>query len=161
MGRTMRGKKSDQLFVAEFIQRCTSSGIETPDAIVEYAKLLIKGIDEEIREIEKKKITRSKLLDVILTFEKRAKSTSEDAKFLSFFKLEYPLMCKFICDTVKKQPIEIGEKFQALGSGESDPTMRFSIKQLLECKVLSRTGNQVGPGERFDEYMTFVLHEVK
>lgn len=157
----MRGKKSDQVFVAEFIQRCAVSGIETPNAIVEYAKLLIKGIDDDIREIEKKKITRSKLLDVILTFEKQTKSTSEDAKFLSFFKLEYPLMCKFVCDVVKKGPIEVGEKLQALGSGENDPTMRFSIKQLLECKVLTRVGNQVSRGERFDEYMTFVLHEAK
>lgn len=157
----MRGKKSDQVFVAEFIQRCAVSGFETPDAIVGYAKVLIEKVDEEIREIENKKIFRSKLLDVILTFEKQTKSTSEDAKFLSFFKLEYPRMCKFICDIVKKSPIEVGEKMQALGSGENDPTMRFSIKQLLECKVLSRVGNQVGRGERFDEYITFVLHEDK
>jgi hypothetical protein len=50
---------------------------------------------------------------------------------------------------------------QALGSGENDPTMRFSIKQLLECKILSRAGNQVSRGDRFDEYMTFVLREDK
>jgi len=157
----MRGKKSDRVFVAEFIQRCAVSGFETPDSIVEYAKTLIKNIDEEIREIEKKKITRSKLLDVILTFEKQTKNTSEDAKFLSFFKLEYPIMCKFVCDIVKKGPIEVGEKLMPLGAGESDPTMKFSIKQLLECKVLSRVGSQVSRGERFDEYMTFVLHEAK
>jgi hypothetical protein len=48
-----------------------------------------------------------------------------------------------------------------LGSGENDPTMKFSIKQLLECKVLSRANNQVNRGERFDEYMTFVLREGK
>ena len=157
----MRGKKSDQVFVAEFIQQCAVSGFETPDSIVEHAKTLIKNIDEEIKEVEKKKLTRSKLLDVILTFEKQTKSTSGDAKFLSFFKLEYPLMCKYVCDIVKKGPIKVGEKLMPLGAGESDPTMKFSIKQLLECKVLSRVENQVSRGERFDEYMTFVLHEVK
>ncbi len=157
----MRGKKSDQTFVAEFISECVQHGIETPDEIIRDAKKKIEQIDQEIRAIEAKKILRSKLLDVILTFEKQIKTTSEDASLLPFFKLEYPLMCKFICDIVKKKPIEIGEKMQALGSGENDPTMRFSIKQLLECKVLSRAGQQVSRGERFDEYMTFVLREGK
>jgi hypothetical protein len=157
----MRGKKSDQAFVAEFISECIQHGIETPEEIIGDAKKKIEQIDQEIRAIEAKKILRSKLIDVILTFEKQTKSTSEDAKFLSFFKLEYPLMCKFVCDIVKKGPITVGEKLMPLGAGESDPTMKFSIKQLLECKVLSRIENKVDRGERFDEYMSFVLHEVK
>lgn len=157
----MRGKKSDRAFVAEFISESIQHGIETPAEIIRDAKKKIEQIDQEIKAIEAKKILRSKLLDVILTFEKQTKSTSEDAKLLSFFKLEYPLMCKFVCDIVKKGPIEVGEKLMPLGAGESDPTMKFSIKQLLECKVLSRTGNQISRGDRFDEYMTFVLHEAK
>lgn len=157
----MRGKKSDQMFVAEFIAESVRNGIETPAEIVRDAKKKIEQIDEEIRAIEAKKILRSKLLDVVLTFEKQIKETSEDAKLLPFFGLAYPRTCKFICDIAKKHSIEIGEKFQALGSGESDPQMRFSIKQLLECKVLHREGNQVTRGERFEEYMTFVLREAK
>jgi hypothetical protein len=161
MERLMRGKKSDQVFVAEFISDAVQRGIETPIEIVQDAKRKIEQIDEEIRAIEAKKILRSKLLDVILTFEKQMKETSEDAKLLPFFKLAYPYTCKFICDIAKTHSIEIGEKFQVLGSGESDPQMRYSIKQLLECKVLQREGNQVMRGERFDEYMTFVLREAK
>lgn len=157
----MRGKKSDQTFVAEFIESSIQNGITTPGEMVQKAKEIIEQIDREIKAIEERKALRSKLLDVILTFEKQTKTTSEDASLLPFFKLEYPLMCKFICDIVKKKPIEIGEKMQALGSGENDPTMRFAIKQLLECKVLSRVSNQVNRGERFDEYMTFVLREGK
>lgn len=157
----MRGKKSDREFVAEFISESIQKGIETPDEIVREAKKQIADIEEEIRAVEAKKVLRSKLLDVILTFEKQAKETSQDAKLLSFFKLDYPGSCKFICDIVKKQPIDIGEKFQLLGSGENDPHMRHSVKQLLECKVLFRVGNQITRGERFDEYMTFVLREGK
>lgn len=157
----MRGKKSDRAFVAEFISESVQHGIETPAEIIQDAKNKIAQIDREIKAIEAKKILRSKLIDVILTFEKQTKSTSEDAKLLSFFKLEYPLMCKFVCDIVKKGPIEVGEKLMPLGAGESDPTMKFSIKQLLECKVFSRVGSQIGRGDRFDEYMTFVLHEAK
>jgi hypothetical protein len=157
----MRGKKSDRAFVAEFIETSIQNGITTPSEMVQKAKEIIEQIEREIKAIEERKSLRSKLLDVILTFEKQTKSTSEDAKFLSFFKLEYPAMCKFICDIVRKHPIEVGEKLMPLGSGENDPTMKFSIKQLLECKVLNRAGSEVGQGERFDEYMTFVLHEVK
>jgi Fic family protein len=101
----MRGKKSDQTFVAEFISECVQHGIETPDEIIQDAKKKIEQIDQEIRAIDAKKILRSKLIDVILTFEKQVKTTSEDAALLPFFKLEYPGMCKFICDIVKKKPI--------------------------------------------------------
>jgi hypothetical protein len=157
----MRGKKSDQAFVAEFISEAVQHGIETPEEIVRDAKKKIEQIDEDIRAVEAKKILRSKLVDVILTFEKKSKETSETAKFLSFFKLDYPGHCKLICEWVKNKPIDIGEKFQVLGTGENDPHMRYSIKQLLECKVLSRVGSQVMRGERYNEYMTFVLREVK
>lgn len=155
----MRGKKSDQVFVAEFISEAVQHGLETPAEMVQDAKKKIAQIDEEIKAIEAKKILRSKLLDVVLTFEKQMKETSEDAKLLPFFRLAYPSMCKFICDIAKKHPIEIGSSFQLMGSGERDPTARYSIKQLLECKVLQREGNHVTRGERFDEYMTFVLRE--
>jgi hypothetical protein len=157
----MRGKKSDQAFVAEFISEAVQRGIETPEEIIRDAKKKIKQIEEEIRAVEAKKILRSKLLDVVLMFEKQTKETSSDAKLLSFFKLDYPGHCKLICECVKTKPIEIGEKFQVLGSGENDPHMKYSIKQLLECKVLSRNGNQVMRGDRYDEYMTFVLREDK
>lgn len=157
----MRGKKSDQAFVAEFISEAVQRGIETPEEIIQDAKKKIAQIEEEIRAIEAKKILRSKLLDVVLMFEKQTKETSNDAKLLSFFKLDYPHHCKLICEWVKSKPIDIGEKFQVLGSGENDPHMKYSIKQLLECKVLSRNGNQVTRGDRYDEYMTFVLREGK
>lgn len=157
----MRGKKSDQAFVAKFISEAVQRGIETPEEIIQDAKKKIAQIEEEIRAIEAKKILRSKLLDVVLMFEKQTKETSNDAKLLSFFKLDYPHHCKLICEWVKSKPIDIGEKFQVLGSGENDPHMKYSIKQLLECKVLSRNGNQVTRGDRYDEYMTFVLREGK
>lgn len=157
----MRGKKSDREFVADFISESIQRGIQTPEEIVNEAKKQIASIEEEIKAVEAKKVLRSKLIDVILTFEKQAKETSQDAKLLSFFKLDYPSSCKFICDIVKKQPIEIGQQFQLMGSSERDPHMRHSVKQLLECKVLFRVGNQISRGERFDEYMTFVLREGK
>jgi hypothetical protein len=157
MGQRMRGKKTDPVFISQFIQESVQSGMETPDQIVQRAKNMIEQIDEEIKAIETKKVVRSKLLDVIASFEKQSKDKTEEAKLLPLFKLSYPHMCKYLCEIVEKSPIEIGTNLQVLGCGESDPTMKFSIKQLLEYKVFVRIGNRVSRGERFDEYMKFVL----
>jgi hypothetical protein len=156
----MRGKKTDPLFVSQFIQESVQGGAETPDQIIARAKKIVEQIDEEIRAIEGKKIKRSKLLDVISSFEKPTKNKTEDAKLLTFFELEYPDTCKFLCKMIRKCPIDINSKtLQQLGSGDSDPHMKFSIKQLFECKVLARVENTIVCGERFDEYMKFVLRE--
>lgn len=156
-GCRMRGKKADPVFISQFIQESVQSGMETPDQIVQRAKNMIDQIDEEIRAIEIKKAIRSKLLDVIASFEKQTKDKSEEAKLLPLFDLEYPHTCKFLCEIVQKGPIVVGEKLQPLGSGETDPQMKFSIKQLLERKIFSRIGNNITRGERFDDYMKFVL----
>lgn len=155
----MRGKKSDPEFISQFIQESVREGCETPEQIVKRAKSRIEQIDEEIRAMEAKKIVRSKLLDVINSFEKPVRDKTEEAKLLPFFKFEYPNTCKFLCGIVKDSPLDVNKlSLQPLGSGDSDPQMRFSIKQLLECKVFARVDNQIVCGELFDEYMK-LLHE--
>lgn len=150
----MKGKKSDPVFVAEFIRTSVDLGVVTPDDIVARAQNLITKIDEEIRAVEISKKTRAKLLDVISAFENHRKDRAEEMKLLSFFSLEDQRTCKFICDMVKIKPLSAEEQ-------QLDPDARFAIKQLLEAQVLSRTQDQIGRGERFDEYMTFVLREDK
>jgi len=157
----MRGKKSDQAFVAQFIAEAVQHGIETPEEIIKDAKKKIEQIDEEIKAVEAKKILRSKLLDVILTFEKQIKTTSDNAKFLPFFDLEYPAQCKEICDLLKSGVSMIPINSWRTQYMEDGATIKFCYKQLLERKILSRKGDNLIRGERFDEYMTFVLREVK
>lgn len=149
----MRGKKSDPEFITHFIQESVQEGLETPDQIVQRAKKMIECIDEEIRAIETKKIKRSKLLDVVLSFEKITKDKSKEAKLLPFYKLEYPDVCKTLCKIVRIKPLTIDQKM--------DPNQRFSIKQLIECKVLSRdvVKDELVQGEHFDEYLKFILRE--
>lgn len=150
----MRGKKTDPKFVSDFIQECvTKLGIYSSDEIVNHAKIIIASIDNEIKMIEKKKVTRSKLLDVISAFEKTKKDKTHEAKLLTFFDLQYPKICSQICKSM-------------MSSGQydlddiKDPEILFCIKQLLEIKIVARTGNNLVPGDRFNEYITFVLHEV-
>jgi secreted Zn-dependent insulinase-like peptidase len=150
----MRGKKADPVFISQFIQESVQSGMDTPDQIVQRAKDMINQIDEEIRAVEIKKATRSKLIDVIASFEKQTKDKSQEAKLLPLFDLEYPETCKYLCEIIEKQPIPADPK---LYSTVNDPKNIFAVKQLLERKVIAREGNQLIRGERFDDYMKFVL----
>jgi len=54
------------------------------------------------------------------------------------------------------------KKFSVLStnlSGEVTPDVRFSIKQLIEARVIRRFDDQLSQGERFVEYMTFIGDE--
>jgi hypothetical protein len=150
----MRGKKLNPEFVSAFISKCLRQGIITTSAIVEAAKLDIQDIDDKIIEAEKLKMTRSKLLDVILTLEKPEPKT-EEAKLLPFFQLQLPGVCKFLCDMVKAAPISI----TIVSSDELDEDAKFCFKQLMEQRIVARTGNFVVQGEKFNDYMEFVLRE--
>jgi hypothetical protein len=157
----MRGKKSDPEFVSRFIQDAVRDGVETSSAIVDRAKKMMEQIDEEIRIIENKKVVRSKLLDVIASFEVPVKDKTEDAKLLPFFDLKYPMICKEICDELyeaKAIPIlswMVGWKYERIAE------LNFCIKQLIEAKIITRIGDQMLFGERFEEYFSFVLNESK
>lgn len=156
----MRGKKSDPEFVSKFIQESVQAGCETPEQIVNRAKTQIEQIDAEIRSIEAKKATRSKLLDVIIGFEKPVKDKSEDAKLLPFFEFKYPEQCKNICWCLKHEADTLPVNSWAASPMGPDATEHnFSVKQMLEAKVIDRVSDVIIRGERFDEYWKFVLRE--
>jgi hypothetical protein len=152
----MRGKKSDPEFVSGFITKCIRQGIAVPNDIVQAAKAEIKIIDDKIKETEMLKATRSKLLDVIATFDKPANKT-EEAKLLPFFKLQYPQICRKICKHI------VDLSFNSVYSviGLKDPEVLFCIKQLIEAKIIARVDDYLVRGDKFDEYLKFVLCEVE
>ena len=154
----MKGKKVDSEFLSEFISQCITSGFETPEQIVNYAKSLVTNIDEEIKKVEQQKITRSKLLDVINTFEKPQKSNrSEEIRALSFFQIQNSQICKFICDHIKNSAIAIKTLYDGTYS-ESD--ILFCVKQLLEHKIIHKTGDHLLRGDLYSEYLKFVFKDM-
>jgi len=151
----MKGKKADPQFIAEFISKCVSLGYETATDIVSHAKNMIKEIDEQIKEIDVKRITRSKLLDVVDAFDKQQKDKSEDEKVLPFYKLDNKTICKYVCDRVRKYPAQFHRK-------ELDPDTKFAIKQLIECKILDRDINgDITKGLKYDDYIQFINEDSK
>lgn len=153
----MKGKKSDPFFISQFIQESVQAGAETPEQIINRAKKIVNQIDVDIKNIEIEKIKRSKLLDVIASFEKPIKDKTEDAKTLDFFKLRDPGRCKEICDLLKEHlslPILSWTSF-----GSDIVQYNFCIKQLLEADIIARIDDKLICGERFNEYIKFVLRE--
>jgi hypothetical protein len=151
----MRGKKTDPEFVSGFIQECVQNGFETPEDIMKYAKHLINQIDADIQEIEKKKIKRSKLLDVVASFDFSKRDKSEDAKLLPFFELKYPEECRRICELLQfdmdKLPVLSMSSF-----GPNAMEHNFSVKQLTEAKIINRVSDKLVRGPRFSEYLAFI-----
>jgi uncharacterized protein YktA (UPF0223 family) len=155
----MKGKKVDTEFVSSFITNSISRGFDTQDKIVSHAKTLLHEIDEEIMKFEEKKATRSKLLDVISSFEKPVKvSKSQEARILSFFQIESPHICQNICQIIKTKVITLDQLSKSCRS-HSKGDIVFCVKQLLEHKVLAKTGEQILRGDAFEDYLKFVLRE--
>ena len=150
----MRGKKSDPVFVSGFITQCVQRGLITPEQIAEAARQDIDSIDQQIKQVEVLKVTRSKLLDVIATFDKPA-SKEDEAKLLQFFELQYPTLCRAICGHVSIKPIPVS----IMLNDNVDDDLKFCYKQLLGHKIIARVGDQLVQGDRYIEYMTFVLRE--
>jgi len=153
----MRGRKIDSEFLSEFISECISNNKNTTDDILEEAKRRILLIDNTIREAEKLKPIRGKLLDVVLSFEKPNKTNKvNESKYLDFFKIDNQHISKFICDSVKRSAVTID---QLCDNKHDVQDIIFGIKQLLEHKIISKTGDYLFRGELFQDYIEFVLRE--
>lgn len=153
----MRGKKSDPEFLSTFIVKCIGLNKTSQEEIVQTAQQEINIINEKIIEVEKMKILRSKLLDVIGVFEKDNTSHKEEAKILSFFRMQHPKICKYICDLLRKNTIKV-DCLYITEFSKSD--LIFCIKQLQEHKVIAKTGEYLVRGDKFDDYIKFILCEV-
>jgi len=152
----MKGKRTDTEFVSNFISECVSKGANTPDLILKSAKEILANIDEEIRKAEESKKYRSKILDVIASFEETKKTSKiEEVRALSYFNMEHPQICYHICLSLKKGPLmkeDFGDKYPS-------SNLVYCIKQLLEHKVISKTGKYFLRGDNFADYLQTVYKE--
>lgn len=150
----MRGKKVDSSFVSNFILDCVSKGKSNQDEIVEEARYKITVIDEKIKEVEKLKKDRSKLIDVIISLDN--KKPTEEIKNLHLFKIPNQEICKFLCDSLKERKVDI----KTLKNSQFNlQDVLFSIKQLVENKIVVKNEDHLFRGPEFDIYLKTVLME--
>ena|ERR1700744_2062449 len=97
----MRGKKINNEFVFSFILESVQNGIVDASNIRMKAEDLIREIDKKIKEAALLKKTRSKLLDVLETLDKKD-SLTEDKIFLSFFSIKNFGIARVIFDNAIK-----------------------------------------------------------
>lgn len=147
----MRGKKRDSDFIGKFIIGCVEKNKNTSNDIIDCAQKEIFNIDEKIKEVEKLKITRSKLLDVVETFKN---SELKDNSLQKFDLLFYSLSHKEICHYIVKKSLKNVSIDNLIKYPKFDTF--FCIKQLLEINVLEKNGNNLIPGKLLNNYLNFM-----
>ena len=150
----MRGKKIDSEFLSEYITKCIVLGKHSQEEIVNEAKKEIDNIDSKIKEAEKLKILRSKLLDVVCAFDKSKPSHKNDVKILKFFNIKKTETCRYICNMIKVNSVIELDKLDSNNHSKLD--IAFCIKQLAEHNILYKTDGYIFAGNMFDEYLLFL-----
>lgn len=155
----MKGKKADAQYISEFITNCIANGIDNPEGILDLAKKMVSNIDQQLKDIDNKRLVRSKLLDVVAAFEKPIKvSKVQEARVLSFFQIKNAHICRHICNAIKNDTYSKDDLIN-LCQPFSKHDIVFCVKQLLEHSVLAKSNGLLQRGETFDEYIKFVLRE--
>ena len=145
----MSGHKLDIEFVSEFISESIENGSTSDESILERAKLELKQIDNKIIEVERLKVRRSKILDVISTFDKQNKQ--KDNKAISLYNISNVNVSRLICLKVNSSL----EKLLELKVNKED--LIFTIKQLIDNKILIKENNRFIKGEMYDTYIKQIL----
>lgn len=149
----MKGKKIDTIFLSKFISECIKNNIVSSDDMIKLAKNKISSIDTQIKKIENLKILRSKLLDIVLTFEDPEKYLKKDAMILSFYMIKNRDICEFICQSIKNNKININNLYN---DRHSRIDIIFSIKRLIENKIISKENDIISKDVMFDNYYKFL-----
>ena len=147
----MRGKKIDVDFVSTFITDCVIKDISLSEDICKEAKLQIADIDAEIRRVEDLKIRRSKLNDVVITFDKLKISNSKEKEHLSFFEVKDKNLANLICKFI---PSECTLLLSHIRYNRG--SCLLVIEELLRLNILSRNNNILNKGLLFDDYKNFL-----
>lgn len=150
----MKGRKIDSEFISEYISNCIRMNICSSEQIIAQVKKEVNDIDEKIKEVNRLKLLRGKLQDVISAFEKEQKIDNKEEKdTLSFFSIKDHNLCKKICDMIDASPTGLA-KFSNVFFKEED--VIFAIKQMLECKILRRKVTHIFKGDNFDHYKKYI-----
>ncbi len=148
----MKGKKTDNSFVSEFISDSCSEGKLTTKEIVARAHDQIAEIDKKIIEVEQLKKLRSKLTDVISTFDRNKHCGPQiDESLIKFYSVKDKKMAMKICNEVfsYNNMNEIRKAFP------HEPEI-YCVKQLLEFNILQRHDQKIKAGENFPAFKIFL-----
>lgn len=155
----MKGKKRDVEFLSQFISECIQKDISSSEGILQAAELKIQKIDQQLKEISKKKILRSKLLDVVEAFQATKKPLlQKEMQDLLFYQMNYLGLCYDICCKLQTHN---NAHLKEILPNEMPNKHLFALKQLLENKIIVRVGEEFIRGEIFDDFYQFLKRNDK
>lgn len=152
----MRGKKIDIDFVAKFVTSCVAMSKCSEQEIIAEAKKDIKDIDKKIKEAEELKKHRSKLCDVISSFDDAKKNNSKEKQVLDFYSIANKKLAKDITDLVaKKNPCN--KHYMNVYFIHSVSEVKNIIKQLIKLDILKKEGvNFLSLGKNYLDFKIFI-----
>lgn len=151
----MRGKKIDTTFVAEFISSCVKEGKTSSEAIVASAKEKIEDIDKKIKGVEDLKKIRSKLCDILISFNEE-RDRSADRIILDFYTIENKLISIAIIEAMEQNNKELSYDFRKLAEFGKPDDVVFIIKQMSKLKILRQLAELLVPGDNYWSYQKFL-----
>lgn len=140
----MRGKKADIDFINDFVTQCLNSNKKSTDDFVHEANLKISEIDNKIKEAEKLKIYRSKLIDVVNHFGPNKKENID----LTYYNLPHQSICKAICELISNSEINIEQ------INIKNDNLFFCIKKMHELKIIKKENNIISKHVNYNNYMS-------
>lgn len=159
----LRGKKIDTNFVAEFVSECVKLGKISEQEICEEAKQRMNEIDIQIKKVEELKKVRSKLFDVLISFNSLNKNHTADILALDFHKVKHREISSFIIKNISEESViqnsmkdNIQNLIAELNRSYSNEDVNLTVKQLAELEVLKITGKKVSLGKNGEDYKSFL-----
>lgn len=139
----MRGKSVDAEFISVFIEKCVQKDKVTPKDIAHEAKIKINDIDHKIKMIEELKKERSKLIDVISSFDLPEEENELEDSIVQESDQEclkddfISKVFEFVQQNEGSSITEILSRFHRVEKEK----VYFAIKQLISSSLVERTEN--------------------
>lgn len=153
----MRGKKIDTDYVAKFVGECVKKNRTSSEEICEEAKKLIELIDQKIIEAEGLKKTRSKLCDVLISFDETKKDLSKDKVILDFHKISSKVISGTILEFLNQDVCSVKFLIDNLKKRKySEEDINFTIKQMIELDIVVKDDKALAKAERYSDFYSFM-----
>lgn len=133
----MRGKSLDIDFISTFVEECVQNDKSSPKDIASEAKIKIGNIDNEIRRIESLKVERSRLMDVVTSFDLPEEEDEAETVFATPECLDDPFVQQVCMFVGRRGPVMVRDFLDEFGDALKEQIF-LSLKRLSEAGIIAR-----------------------
>lgn len=133
----MRGKSLDIDFISEFVEECVQNDKLSPKDIASEAKIKIGNIDNEIRRIEGLKAERSRLMDVVTSFDLPDEEEETETVFAAPECLDDPFVRQVCMLVARMGNPKVADFLAEFGEALKEQVFH-ALKRLNEAGIIAR-----------------------